>query len=238
MSAAPPPSSNPHPYPYAAHPQPQPAPYAAPWGAAPAPVPACRICGALPVSPATVRGHQGFLVIMRFLKAEGPFCRPCGTATYRRMTANTLIQGWWGPLSALITPFTLLANLFARSAFRKLPQPYGGWRPPLDPGKPVPLRPQALLFLIPAGLVLAALTVLMAIGVVVGGDPESTGFTAGECVRNNADWPEQDLERVACDATGERYEVTEHQDCGPADYLMYLEYSANGATSYCLSRRG
>ncbi|MCP3821170.1 hypothetical protein NLX86_24675 [Streptomyces sp. A3M-1-3] len=239
MSAAPPPGPHPyHPYhPYAAQPHAQPGPYPAPWGAVPAPVPVCRICGSMPVSPAAVRGHQGFIVIMRFLKAEGPFCRTCGIATYRKMTADTLVQGWWGALSALITPFTLLANLFARAAFRKLPQPYGGWRPPLDPGKPVPLRPQGLLFLIPLGLVLTAVTALIAVGVVVGSDSESTGFTAGDCVRNNADWPDQDLERVGCDTTGERYEVARHEDCGPTDYLMRLEYSADGATSYCLKHR-
>ncbi|WP_455355658.1 LppU/SCO3897 family protein [Streptomyces sp. SYSU K217416] len=252
MSAAPPPGQHPHPYPYAAQPpaqpygppHPHPQPYgppgphpASPWGAVPHPAPVCRICGALPVSAASVRGHQGFLVIMRFLKAEGPFCRTCGIATYRRMTADTLIQGWWGALSAVITPFTLLANLFARASFRKLPPPQGGWRPPLDPGKPVPLRPQGLLFLIPLALVAATVTVLLTLG-VVGAASAPARFAVGDCVRNDADWPDQDLERAGCDASGERYEVAPLADCGPTDYLMRLEYSADGATSYCLKRLG
>lgn len=97
---------------------PQPGPYghpavaAAPYG--------CRLCGAEPAVQATVRGHQGMLVLMRFLRQEGPFCRDCGFATYRRMSAATLWQGWWGPLSVFITPFTLLMNLGARARFLKL----------------------------------------------------------------------------------------------------------------------
>jgi len=242
MSATPPPpGSYPYNQPYnqpytQPYPQQYHQPYPAPWGAVPAPAPACRICGAQPVSATAVRGHQGLLVIMRFLKSEGPFCRSCGIATYREMTADTLLLGWWGPLSFFITPITLLMNLGARAAFRKLPQPYGGWRPPLDPGKPVPLRPAGLLILAPPVLFLVAVTALITIGVVTGGtsSSESTRFAVGDCVRNNDDWPQQDLAPVGCGTTGERYRVTAYEDCAPTDYVMELDYSVDGATSLCL----
>ncbi|MER6841619.1 hypothetical protein [Streptomyces platensis] len=95
----------PPPYPYDRQPplHPYPQPYAAD--------PGCRLCGARPAVQATVRGHQGLFLLMRFLSRSGMFCRSCGLATYREMSARTLWQGWWSPLSVAITPVTLLMNL-------------------------------------------------------------------------------------------------------------------------------
>lgn len=125
-------------------------PYAAQWGA-PQQQPGlvCRFCGGFPAVEATVRGHQGMLILMRFLSLKGPFCRGCGIAVHREMTTRTMWQGWWGYLSFLITPFTLLYNFVPRSKFNKLPAPQGGFRPPSDPGKPIFLRPGALGLLAP-----------------------------------------------------------------------------------------
>src|SRR5690349_5367533 len=51
----------------------------------------CRFCGCVPAANVTFRGHQGMIVIMRFLRLEGPFCRDCGLSTFRRMTSRTLV---------------------------------------------------------------------------------------------------------------------------------------------------
>ncbi|MGK5549725.1 LppU/SCO3897 family protein, partial [Streptomyces sp. URMC 127] len=69
---------------------------------APAPVPAgpvCRTCGGFPAAEATIRQHQGILIMMRFLHVRGPFCRNCGLAVLRDMNGKTLLQGWWSPMS-------------------------------------------------------------------------------------------------------------------------------------------
>lgn len=125
---------------------------------------ACRVCGAQPTAPGTVRGHQGLVLMMRFLSTHGPFCRDCGTAVVRDMSAKTLWQGWWGPASLFITPLTVLVNLVPRSAFRKLAPPVGGFRPPLDPGKPLWQRPAALVIAAPMVLVALAIVALVVIG--------------------------------------------------------------------------
>ncbi|MET9418064.1 hypothetical protein ABZY03_28525 [Streptomyces klenkii] len=108
--------------------------YAAP-GAAPAPVfagPSCRMCGGFPAAEATVRQHQGILIMMRFLHVRGPFCRNCGLAVVRDMTGKTLWQGWWSPVSLVIfTPFTLIWNMVVKSKLEKLP-------PPMMPGQQQP----------------------------------------------------------------------------------------------------
>src|SRR5215471_12976934 len=127
-----PPRFAPHDQPASAHFQP----------AAPYPVPGyqqCRFCGSVPAAAVTYRAHRGMILIMQFRRIDGPFCRDCGLAMFRRMTQDTLLQGWWGPLSMFITPVVLLINLLLRGSVARLeeprPAPYGPSQRPMDPGK-------------------------------------------------------------------------------------------------------
>ncbi|MGA5302792.1 hypothetical protein ACPCHT_22875 [Nucisporomicrobium flavum] len=121
-------------------------------------VTACRMCGSVPAAAATFRGHQGFIIVMRFLSLEGPFCRDCGLATFRRMTSRTLVQGWYGWASFIITPITVLINLVRRGRVAHLgapqPNPFGPSRPPMDPGPRLLQRPMTIIGLaVPFALV-------------------------------------------------------------------------------------
>ncbi|MGI5470653.1 DUF6508 domain-containing protein [Streptomyces sp. CA-132043] len=111
----------------------------------------CRFCGGMPTARVTFRAHQGFLILMRFLKYDGPMCGTCGTAVYRTMLTATLWQGWWSPFSLFIfTPFTVIWNLVARGKVSKLQRPAPGQHgQQKDPGKPVYQRPLAYVALIP-----------------------------------------------------------------------------------------
>ncbi|MBT2403276.1 MULTISPECIES: hypothetical protein [unclassified Streptomyces] len=222
--------------PYAVPPQQQ----AVPYGLYPPPQGAygCRVCGAQPAAHATVRGHQGMIVVMRFLSLPGPFCRDCGLSTYRRMSADTLWQGWWGPLSLFITPVTLLMNLGPRSAFRKLAPPAGGYRPALDPGKPMLRRAPVLLFLVPLLLFFLAIPTLIVIGLLVGEDKPA--LSVGECVRNKGTWSDQRLEVVDCYSSSAQYKVTKRlhsseASCAPLDFVADPAYSYDGSTPSCLT---
>ncbi|MFI5864174.1 hypothetical protein [Streptomyces sp. NPDC051546] len=223
--------------PHAAQVPPQPGPYGS-WSA-PRPSYGCRLCGAGPAAEATVRGHQGMVVLMRFLSLRGPFCRDCGLATYRRMSADTLWQGWWGPLSLFATPVTLLLNLGPRAAFRRLAPPTGGHRPPLDPGRPLRRRPAALLFLVPALFLLLAVPTLILIGVLAGDDTPHP-LVSGQCVRNEGDWSHQNLRVTDCAAPDAQYRATRPSQapggtCAPGDFLALPAYSPEGTVLYCLT---
>jgi hypothetical protein len=130
--------------------------------------PVCRHCGHLPAVDTTFRGHRGMILVMLFQSTPGPFCRDCGLAVFRDMTAKTLIGGWWGYASFFITPITVLINLARRGKVANLPapvppmdgRPYGR---PYDPGVPLMGRPIAILgaaipFLLVFFLVIVALT--------------------------------------------------------------------------------
>ncbi|WP_327068893.1 hypothetical protein OG500_24090 [Kitasatospora sp. NBC_01250] len=148
---------------YGAQPYGAPAPAYAPPG-----VLTCRFCGGFPAVQTTVRGHQGMIIIMRFLRQPGPFCRTCGTAMVRHMSARTLVQGWWGYLSSVMTPITLLRNLVAHNKIKRLPPAAPGpLGPQLDPGKPLLRRPAALMLLVPAAGI-ALFLALVVFGAAVG----------------------------------------------------------------------
>ncbi|KJY44164.1 hypothetical protein [Streptomyces sp. A1547] len=200
----------------------------------------CRVCGAGPAVQATVRGHQGMFVLMRFLRQEGPFCRDCGLATYRTMSADTLWQGWWGPLSVFITPVTVLLNLGARSRFVKLAPPAGGILPSLRPGKPLWRRPPALVFL--AATVLIAFTppLLVLLGLMAGDDELPTGPAVGTCVRDADKLRNEKLVPEACGSPLAKYLVTKQRgtdgaDCADGDLISVPEKWVEGAHSLCLT---
>jgi hypothetical protein len=108
------------------------------------------------------------IVLMTFLHVKGPFCRDCGLATFRDMSAKTLIQGWYGYISFVVTPITLLINLTRRGKVAHLPAPQpppsGEHRQPMNPGSPLLARPAALI-----GLAIPFVLVMLLIGLAVAG---------------------------------------------------------------------
>ncbi|WP_344624662.1 LppU/SCO3897 family protein [Kitasatospora arboriphila] len=144
-------------------------------------VPRCEVCGSGPAAEATFRGHQAFFLLMRFPKAEGPFCRNCGTAVHRSLTARTLWQGWTGIFSLAVNPVVLLINLLNLRRIRRLPVPVpvpGTSRAPLSPGRPLLLRVELLGLLIPA----------LIVGAFAWDATTSTDYAAvGDCIHRDAE---------------------------------------------------
>jgi hypothetical protein len=130
---------------------------------------ACRLCGSVPAVKTTFRGHRGMIVVMQFLSTHGPFCRDCGLSVFRHMTSRTLVQGWYGYGSLIITPITVLINLFRRNKVAKLappqPNPYGPSRPAMDPGPRLLQRPMTWIgLLIPFALLVLLIVIAGASG--------------------------------------------------------------------------
>jgi hypothetical protein len=114
----------------------------------------CRVCYRAPAANVSFHGHEGLLVLMRFSRKDGPFCKQCGLAVYRDLSAHTLLRGWWGMASLFITAGVLVMNTVRRARVAMLPEPS---RPAndrtLDPGKPLLDRTAAYGLLVPALLI-------------------------------------------------------------------------------------
>ncbi|MFG2054053.1 hypothetical protein ACGFI9_08455 [Micromonospora sp. NPDC048930] len=179
---------------------PPPVPQAPPAPAGPAATTlTCRFCGSVPAIKASLHGHQGFIIFMRVLTQHGPFCRSCGIAVCRDMSAKTLWQGWWGFLSMIITPLVLLGNLITRVRLGRLGEPVpGAPGTPAVPGKPVFKRAAAL------GL-LAPVVIASAIAWGISSDPAYA--EVGDCVSATGTSTDPDVSVVDCGDASAGYVV-------------------------------
>ncbi|GAA0956408.1 hypothetical protein GCM10009554_65850 [Kribbella koreensis] len=137
--------------------------------------------------------------MMRLLKLQGPFCKTCGTAATRDMTAKSMWQGWWGVGSMIINPITMLRNLATSSKFKNLPEPApGAPGRPMEPGKPLFQRPAVIGLLIPIAVI--ALIVVANLNK----DPEAT---IGSCVYNKGTADKPNVKVVDCSSSDADYKV-------------------------------
>jgi hypothetical protein len=118
------------------------------------PTPRCRHCESVPAANATVHAHRGLLLAFQMHSRKGPFCRDCGIASVRDMSARSLTVGWWSPSSLLINPVILLMNFRAYLRLRKLAEPADGARRPMEAGKPLLERWELMGVLVPILLVI------------------------------------------------------------------------------------
>ncbi|QMU78946.1 toxin-antitoxin system, toxin component [Streptacidiphilus sp. PB12-B1b] len=153
----------------------------------------CRFCGAQPAVEATVRAHRGMVLMMQWRTQHGPFCRTCGVASVRKLTADTLIQGWWGLQSFFRTPVTLVQNALAYRRIKALPEPAPG-RPgqPLELGRPLLARPGAIGLLVPVAVV-----ALVVAGITASSSDPSYA-SVGSCVQNHGTSDNPDVSVVTC----------------------------------------
>ena len=84
----------------------------------------CQSCGLqAPTRNVTFYQNIGAL-IMRFSKtASGEMCKDCINEYFWPFTGITLVLGWWGIISFIITPFIILNNLFHYIASLGLERP-------------------------------------------------------------------------------------------------------------------
>ncbi len=73
----------------------------------------CQSCGIeAPTKQVAFYQNIGALV-MRFSRSvDGLLCKNCIHKNFWKMTLTTLVFGWWGMISLIVTPFFLLNNIF------------------------------------------------------------------------------------------------------------------------------
>ena len=72
----------------------------------------CAMCG-LPAPTKYVEFYENIgALVMRFHRsAKGNLCKPCIDRTFWDFTGKTILLGWFGVISFMLTPLTLLNNL-------------------------------------------------------------------------------------------------------------------------------
>ena len=108
-------------------------PYQTPAVGADEPVPLliCQKCGVeAPTRYVSFSQNIGAL-FMRFHKTlSGELCKKCIHENFWSMTGTTLLLGWWGTISFVITPFFLLNNIGRYVLCLRMPPVPPGAAPP------------------------------------------------------------------------------------------------------------
>lgn len=73
----------------------------------------CESCG-LPAETKYVQFYENVgAIFFRYHRSiDGNFCKPCIEYYFFSLTGKTMLLGWWGIISFIITPFILINNLF------------------------------------------------------------------------------------------------------------------------------
>lgn len=79
----------------------------------------CQICGEQPASRVLLQSASSRIIWWNHRKVDAPLCGVCAEAVFIDQQGRTLIQGWWGPISALATIWFSIANLQRISSHRQ-----------------------------------------------------------------------------------------------------------------------
>ena len=73
----------------------------------------CQSCG-LPVETKYVEFYEnvGMIFMRQHRNVKGNFCKSCIDYYFWNFTGKTILLGWWGTISFIVTPFILLNNFF------------------------------------------------------------------------------------------------------------------------------
>jgi hypothetical protein len=82
----------------------------------------CQMCGRrAPTRHVNFQRHIGAVVLMFHGRVAGELCKRCISRAFWDCTLITLILGWWGCISMVVTPFCLLWNVIGYATIGHLP---------------------------------------------------------------------------------------------------------------------
>ena len=79
----------------------------------------------MPIETKYVEIYQniGLLFMRRFSSVKGRFCKSCIEYYFWTMTGKTMLFGWWGVISFLMTPFLLINNFLRYLSSLRMEKP-------------------------------------------------------------------------------------------------------------------
>jgi hypothetical protein len=71
----------------------------------------CDLCRKKkPTVSAGINRHIGAIILMFHKSIRGQFCKECISQVFWKYTLITLLFGWWGVVSLIVTPIVLINN--------------------------------------------------------------------------------------------------------------------------------
>ena len=79
----------------------------------------CELCGGTPAQQILLQSASSRIIWWNHRKIDAKLCGLCAERVFYDQQSRNLIQGWWGPLSALATIWFTGANFFRISEHRR-----------------------------------------------------------------------------------------------------------------------
>jgi hypothetical protein len=79
----------------------------------------CKVCGTSPAESIILQSASSRIIWWNHSKIDADLCAVCAERAYFTQQTRTLIQGWWGPLSALATIWFSFSNIARIDKHRK-----------------------------------------------------------------------------------------------------------------------
>jgi hypothetical protein len=164
----------------------------------------CEFCGSDPAGPILLQSASSRILWWNHRKIDATLCGYCAERVFYDQQSRTLIQGWWGPLSAVATFWFSIANTFRIAEHRKFITTVEvngaqAQRPKLKiSNNPVAMVVSAIALIIIGSL---ASTILSAPTPVTDSNPTSFNSTCWEDKGNDQ------LSQVSCDSENADFET-------------------------------
>ena len=158
----------------------------------------CEICGGTPAGPIRLQSASSRIIWWNHRKIDANLCGYCAERVFYDQQSRTLIQGWWGPLSALATIWFSASNYFRIIEHRKfIPNVELNGAPAARPKAKITSNPVAMIVSAIAVLIIASLvsTVVSAPTPPTSSNPSSFNSTCWHDKGNDR------LSQVACDSS-------------------------------------
>ena len=191
----------------------------------------CKVCGDSPGENIILQSASSRIIWWNHSKIDAPLCAVCAESVYFAQQSRTLIQGWWGPLSALATIWFSISNIQRISTHRK--------RLPTIDYKGTEITRPILKVRNNTVAVIASLIALSIIGYIgnsfinqpiLVSDSNPTTFS-GTCWRDNGDSYLSQVKCTSSDADYETIQIVSDPSLCPDTYI------AAGAKYACLQEK-
>ena len=191
----------------------------------------CEVCSSQPAEPILLQSASSRIIWWNHGKVNAQLCGTCSENVYYLQQRRTLIQGWWGPLSALATIWFTISNFVRITKHRNLV-------PTVELNGVQTLRPKFKVSRNPAAMIVSVIAIFIILAIatsfataptpVSDSDPASFSSTCWEDRGNDQ------LGQVSCNSDSADYES--YQIVGDP-YLCTDKYMTAGNEYACLREK-